>query len=69
MCVNLNLFFSSVLYKKILKVHRPRILEPTDGPVPSKPIVGHYLLGWGLAYIACGLVSAISLNHYSQHEN
>ncbi len=56
----------STMYKKYMKVHRLSTapIEPVER-APPKPILGIYLIGWGLSIIVCGIVAAISLDHYS----
>ena len=38
-------------------------------PAAAKPVLGLYLIGWGLGSILCGIVAAInSLEHYDNQE-
>lgn len=54
------------IYKKFSKAVQPPPLPedlPDNPPLP-KPILGFYLVGWGVAMLVCGITAAISLEHY-----
>ena len=56
------------LYKKVTKALRPPLLsdEPSpDIPVPPKPMLRFYLVGWGIALILCGISAAINIHQYA----
>ncbi|XP_035450332.2 adhesion G protein-coupled receptor A3 [Spodoptera frugiperda] len=63
MCVQ-----ASNMYKWVTKTHNPvRTPEddiPPDVPV-QKPILGLYLVGWGIALIICGISGAVNLKDYA----
>ncbi|XP_068633969.1 adhesion G protein-coupled receptor A3 [Battus philenor] len=63
MCVS-----ASNMYKWVTKTHGPvRTPEdeiPPDVPV-QKPILGLYLVGWGIALIVCGISGAVNLKDYA----
>ncbi|KAI8421451.1 hypothetical protein MSG28_009507 [Choristoneura fumiferana] len=63
MCVS-----ASNMYKWVTKTHNPvRTPEddiPPDVPV-QKPILGLYLVGWGIALIICGISGAVNLKDYA----
>ncbi|CAH1785132.1 unnamed protein product [Owenia fusiformis] len=58
---------SNNLYKQYTKAERPPPPEPDPltGPLPPKPIMRFYLLGWGVAIIICGITAAVNIEHYS----
>ncbi|XP_015431913.1 PREDICTED: adhesion G protein-coupled receptor A3 [Dufourea novaeangliae] len=59
--------FASNMYKNFSKSDLRDIpnIEP-DQPIP-KPLLGLYLVGWGIAMIICGISGAISLREYAGH--
>ncbi|CAG9787943.1 unnamed protein product [Diatraea saccharalis] len=63
MCVS-----ASNMYKWVTKTHNPvRTPEddiPPDVPI-QKPILGLYLVGWGIALIICGISGAVNLKDYA----
>ncbi|XP_032516341.2 adhesion G protein-coupled receptor A3 [Danaus plexippus] len=63
MCVS-----ASNMYKWVTKTHNPvRTPEddlPPDVPI-QKPILGLYLVGWGIALIVCGISGAVNLKDYA----
>ncbi|CAH2267877.1 jg13008 [Pararge aegeria aegeria] len=63
MCVT-----ASNMYKWVTKTHNPvRTPEddiPPDVPI-QKPILGLYLVGWGIALIVCGISGAVNLKDYA----
>ncbi|XP_043685451.1 adhesion G protein-coupled receptor A3 isoform X2 [Vespula pensylvanica] len=57
---------ASNMYKKLSKSDLDVISddEPPDQPIP-KPLLGLYLVGWGIALIICGISGAINLREYA----
>ncbi|XP_017878291.1 adhesion G protein-coupled receptor A3 isoform X2 [Ceratina calcarata] len=58
--------FASNMYKKLTKSDLKDIpdSELPDQPIP-KPLLGLYLVGWGIAMIICGISGAINLREYA----
>lgn len=62
MCVGVN-----CMYKRLTKNNEIGLSDdnlPNDQPI-QKPILGLYLVGWGIALIICGLSAAINIKEYS----
>lgn len=62
MCVGVN-----CMYKRLTKNNEIGLSDdnlPSDQPI-QKPILGLYLVGWGVALIICGLSAAINIREYS----
>ncbi|KOB71103.1 DNA sequence from clone AEHM-28L23 [Operophtera brumata] len=63
MCVS-----ASNMYKWVTKTHNP-VRTPDDELPPDvpvqKPILGLYLVGWGIALIVCGISGAVNLKDYA----
>ncbi|CAH0399672.1 unnamed protein product [Chilo suppressalis] len=63
MCVS-----ASNMYKWVTKTHNP-VRTPDDEIPPDvpvqKPILGLYLVGWGIALIICGISGAVNLKDYA----
>lgn len=56
------------LYKKVTKALRPPIPPeepPPDTPLPPKPMLRFYLVGWGIALILCGISAAVNMQNYA----
>lgn len=56
------------LYKKVAKALRPPTPPeeaPPDVPLPPKPMLRFYLVGWGIALILCGISAAVNLHQYA----
>ena len=55
------------MYKKFTKAERPPVapVEPVMTPLPPKPMLRFYLLGWGVAIIICGITAAVNIEHYA----
>lgn len=56
------------LYKKVAKALRPPPPPdeaPPDVPLPPKPMLRFYLVGWGIALILCGISAAVNLHQYA----
>ncbi|XP_041370452.1 adhesion G protein-coupled receptor A3-like [Gigantopelta aegis] len=58
------------MFKKFMKAERPPSPppEPVQMPLPPKPILRFYFLGWGVPIIICGITAAVNMNHYSGME-
>lgn len=54
------------MYKKFTKADQPPSPppEPVAMPLPPKPILRFYFLGWGVPIIICGITAAVNLDHY-----
>jgi G protein-coupled receptor 125 len=63
------LYFSN-MYKKLTKPDIDVIPddELPDQPIP-KPLLGLYLVGWGIALIICGISGAINLREYAGYSH
>ena len=61
-----SLSLPSTIYKKFSKAVQPPPLpeDLPDSPPLPKPILGFYLVGWGVAMLVCGITAAIGLEHY-----
>ncbi|CAH4038715.1 adhesion G protein-coupled receptor A2-like isoform X1 [Pieris brassicae] len=59
---------ASNMYKWVMKTHglvrTPEDEIPPDIPV-QKPILGLYLVGWGIALIVCGISGAVNMKDYA----
>lgn len=59
---------ASNMYKWVTKTHHP-VQTPEDEISPEvpvqKPILGLYLVGWGIALIVCGISGAVNLKDYA----
>ncbi|KAG7167997.1 Adhesion G protein-coupled receptor A3-like [Homarus americanus] len=56
------------LYKKVTKALRPPVPveeSPPDVPLPPKPMLRFYLVGWGIALILCGISAAVNHQQYA----
>lgn len=40
---------------------------PPEQPVAQKPLLGLYLVGWGVALIVCGISAAVHMREYAGH--
>ncbi|KAJ8316994.1 hypothetical protein KUTeg_004898 [Tegillarca granosa] len=56
------------MLKKFTKSDRPASPPPEDTPMPlpPKPMLRFYLLGWGVPIIVCGITAAVSIDHYAE---
>lgn len=62
MCVSVT-----TMYKRLAKsVTLPEELPSTEPPL-QKPILGLYLVGWGIALIVCGISGAVNMREYASH--
>ncbi|XP_066991624.2 adhesion G protein-coupled receptor A3 [Anabrus simplex] len=61
----------SNMYKKLSKSDTldsvPEDELPSDQPVAQKPLLGLYLVGWGIALIVCGISGAVNMREYAGH--
>ena len=68
LCVLLWISVSlSTMYKRLSKDHR---LTESDVPKEArrkKPIMGIYLVGWGISMIICGISGAVHINEYADY--
>lgn len=68
LCVLLWISVSlSTMYKRLSKNHR---LTESDVPKEArrkKPIMGIYLVGWGISMIICGISGAVHINEYADY--
>ncbi|XP_064630086.1 adhesion G protein-coupled receptor A3-like isoform X2 [Lineus longissimus] len=57
---------TSNMYKKIAKAQRPPP-PPEDflEPIPPRPMIRFYLLGYGVTLIICGITAAVNMKHYA----
>ncbi|KAI8116106.1 hypothetical protein FF38_01531 [Lucilia cuprina] len=69
MCVLLWLSVSlSTMYKRLSKHHR--VVTESDLPKEArlkKPIMGIYLVGWGISMMICGISGAVNINEYAAY--
>lgn len=69
MCVLLWLSVSlSTMYKRLSKHHR--VVTESDHPKEArlkKPIMGIYLVGWGISMMICGISGAVNINEYAAY--
>lgn len=42
---------------------------PPDQPVAQKPLLGLYLVGWGIALIVCGISGAVNMREYAGYSH
>ncbi|GAB1607592.1 adhesion G protein-coupled receptor A3-like [Argonauta hians] len=61
---------SNNMLKKFAKAERPPPPppEPLITPLPPKPMLRFYLLGWGVPLIICGITAAVNMDHYAGME-
>lgn len=65
MCI--LLYFYSNLHKKLTAGDNIPDDEEDGGelPVHPQPMLGFYLVGWGIALIICGISGAVNMRHYA----
>ena len=65
--MHMYLYFSNLL-KKFTKADKPPAPppDPVYMPLPPKPMLRFYLLGYGVPSIVCGITAAVSLDHYAE---
>lgn len=64
MCVGVN-----CMYKRLIKNDSMGLQDdelPSEQPI-QKPILGLYLVGWGVALIVCGISGAVNMKEYASH--
>ncbi|ALC48621.1 CG15744 [Drosophila busckii] len=67
LCVLLWLTVSlSSMYKRLTKASALPAATPQE-PKQQKPILGIYLVGWGIALLICGISSAVNLHDYAAY--
>ncbi|CAH0552940.1 unnamed protein product [Brassicogethes aeneus] len=62
MCVGVNCMYKRLSKNDIIDLQDDDL--PSDQPI-EKPILGLYLVGWGVGLIICGLSAAINMNEYA----
>ncbi|KAG5880584.1 hypothetical protein JTB14_002393 [Gonioctena quinquepunctata] len=62
MCVGVNCMYKRLSKNDIIGLQDDDL--PSDQPI-QKPILGLYLVGWGIGLIICGLSAAINMNEYA----
>nr|XP_023017192.1 adhesion G protein-coupled receptor A3-like [Leptinotarsa decemlineata] len=62
MCVGVNCMYKRLSKNDIISLQDDDL--PSDRPI-QKPILGLYLVGWGIGLIICGLSAAINMNEYA----
>lgn len=62
MCVGVNCMYKRLSKNDIIGLQDDDL--PLDYPI-QKPILGLYLVGWGIGLIVCGLSAAININEYA----
>lgn len=66
MCVGAN-----YMYKRLMKNDSMDIQDdelPSEQPI-QKPILGLYLVGWGVALIVCGISGAVNMKEYASYSH
>ncbi|XP_061386451.1 adhesion G protein-coupled receptor A3 [Musca vetustissima] len=64
LCVSL-----STMYKRLSKHHRVIDSDLPKEARLKKPIMGIYLVGWGIALMICGISGAVNINEYSAYSH
>ena len=61
------------MYKRLTKSDSldsaPEDELPPDQPVAQKPLLGLYLVGWGIALIVCGISGAVNMREYAGYSH
>ncbi|PSN36044.1 hypothetical protein C0J52_21843 [Blattella germanica] len=61
------------MYKKLTKSDSldtaPEDELPPEQPVAQKPLLGLYLVGWGIALIVCGISGAVNMRDYAGYSH
>ncbi|XP_069684373.1 adhesion G protein-coupled receptor A3 isoform X2 [Periplaneta americana] len=64
---------ASNMYKRLTKSDSldsaPDDELPPDQPVAQKPLLGLYLVGWGIALIVCGISGAVNMREYAGYSH
>ena len=57
----------SIIYKKFIKANRPPEPppDPMSMPLPPKPILQFYMMGYGVPLIIVGITAAVNMNVYA----
>ncbi|XP_017780514.1 PREDICTED: adhesion G protein-coupled receptor A3 [Nicrophorus vespilloides] len=64
MCVGVNSMYKRLRKNDVIELQDDEL--PSDEPI-QKPILGLYLVGWGVALIVCGISGAVNMKEYSAH--
>ncbi|GAB6024945.1 hypothetical protein CHUAL_010046 [Chamberlinius hualienensis] len=61
---------ASNTYKKLNRSDQSDFMDepPSDYPVPPKPMLRFYLVGWGVPVIICGISAAVNLEDYAGYD-
>ncbi|KAF5273055.1 hypothetical protein FQR65_LT04797 [Abscondita terminalis] len=62
MCVGLTSMYKRLNKNEIIELQDDEL--PSDQPI-QKPILGLYLIGWGIALIVCGISGAVNMKDYA----
>ncbi|KAF5295990.1 hypothetical protein FQA39_LY12762 [Lamprigera yunnana] len=62
MCVGLTSMYKRLNKNEITELQDDEL--PSDEPI-QKPILGLYLIGWGIALIVCGISGAVNMKDYA----
>ncbi|KAB0802967.1 hypothetical protein PPYR_05153 [Photinus pyralis] len=62
MCVGLTSMYKRLNRNEITELQDDEL--PSDQPI-QKPILGLYLIGWGIALIVCGISGAVNMKDYA----
>lgn len=46
----------------------PQDEPPADYPLPPKPMLRFYLVGWGIPVIVCGISGAVNMEDYAGYD-
>lgn len=59
----------SNMYKRLSKRNRLPIEDYPKENIGSKPILGIYLVGWGIGMIICGISGAVNMREYASYSH
>lgn len=66
MCVGVNYMYKRLTKNDVIELQDDEL--PSDQPI-QKPILGLYLVGWGIALIICGISGAVNMKEYAAHSH
>lgn len=66
MCVGVNYMYKRLTKNDVTELQDDEL--PSDQPI-QKPILGLYLVGWGIALIICGISGAVNMKEYATHSH
>lgn len=66
MCVGLNYMYKRLVKNDVLDLQDDDL--PSEQPI-QKPILGLYLVGWGVALIVCGISGAVNMKEYASYSH